>query len=389
MALESALVAANSRLTSSNMSLRRKITELSWPLVVLLTMIALIGSAMLYSAAGGNWRPWAVGHLIRFGLGASVMLVVALTDIRTWMRMAYPIYGLSLVLLVWVEVAGKIGMGAQRWIDLGFLQLQPSEMMKIALVMVLARYFHGLKPDRASNPLMLLAPLALICLPVGLVMRQPDLGTAILLLGGAGGLMFIAGVSWKYFVAVGVAVAAALPIAWSFLHGYQKDRIFTFLDPERDPLGTGYHIMQSKIALGSGGVFGKGYMAGTQSHLEFLPEKHTDFIFTMLAEEMGMIGALTVLILFILVIVYGYVLAMRVRHQFGRLIILGIVLNFFLYVFVNMAMVMGLIPVVGVPLPFVSYGGTAMLTLLFGFGLVLSASLHRTSPIPEDPGMLY
>jgi len=388
MALESAFVSANARLAASNLTWRRKLVELSWPLVGLLSLIALIGAAMLYSA-GGGWSPWALGHLGRFAVGFAIMIGVVMVDIRHWMRLAYPIYAGSLVLLVWVEVAGKIGMGAQRWIDLGFMQLQPSEVMKIALVMVLARYFHSLKPDRASHPLLLLAPLVMIAMPVALVLRQPDLGTAILLLGGAGGLMFVAGVSWKYFVAGAAVVAAALPVAWSFLHDYQKNRIFTFLDPERDPLGTGYHIMQSKIALGSGGVFGKGYMAGTQSHLEFLPEKHTDFIFTMLSEEMGMIGALTVLILFILVIVYGYVLAMRVRHQFGRLIVLGIVLNFFLYVFVNMAMVMGLIPVVGVPLPFVSYGGTAMLTLLFGFGLVLSASLHRSSPIPDDPGMLY
>lgn len=388
MALESAFVSANARLAGSNLTLRRKLAELSWPLVVLLTIIALIGTAMLYSAAGG-WQPWASGHIIRFGAGVAIMIAVAITDIRHWMRLAYPIYVISLLLLIWVELAGKVGMGAQRWIVIGFLQLQPSEIMKIALVMVLARYFHAVKPDRASHVLLLAAPLALIAIPVALVMRQPDLGTAILLVGGAGGLMFLAGVSWKYFAGAALAVAAALPVAWNMLHDYQQDRIYTFIDPGRDPLGSGYHILQSKIALGSGGVFGKGFMAGTQSHLEFLPEMHTDFIFTMLAEEMGMLGALGVLVLFITVIVYGYVLAMRVRHQFGRLIVLGITLNFFLYVFVNMAMVMGLIPVVGVPLPFISFGGTAMLTLLFGFGLALSASIHRATPIPEEPGMLY
>mgnify|MGYP001581100880 CR=1 FL=1 len=388
MALESAFVSANARLAASNLTWRRKLAELSWPLAGLLCLIALIGAAMLYSA-GGGWSPWALGHLGRFAVGFAMMIGVAMVDIRTWMRLAYPIYAGSLLLLVWVEVAGKIGMGAQRWIDLGFMELQPSEVMKIAMVMVLARYFHSLKPDRISHPLLLLAPLVMVAMPVALVLRQPDLGTAILLLGGAGGLMFVAGVSWKYFVAGGAAVAAALPVAWSFLHGYQKDRIYTFIDPERDPLGAGYHILQSKIALGSGGLSGKGFMAGTQSHLEFLPEMHTDFIFTMLAEEIGMLGALALLALFAGVIVYGYVLAMRVRHQFGRLIVLGVILNFFLYVFVNMAMVMGLIPVVGVPLPFVSFGGTAMLTLLFGFGLVQSASIHRMAPIPEDPGMLY
>jgi len=232
-------------------------------------------------------------------------------------------------------------------------------------------------------------PLMLVLIPVGLVMRQPDLGTALLLLAGAGGLMFLAGVSWIYFAGAIASVMAALPIAWGFLREYQKNRVLTFLNPEQDPLGTGYHIMQSKIAFGSGGIFGKGYMQGTQSHLDFLPEMQTDFIFTMFAEEMGMIGAILLLCLFGMVIVYGYVISLRVRHQFGRLIVLGVILNFFLYVFINMAMVMGLIPVVGVPLPFVSYGGTAMLTLLFGFGLVLSASVHRGVPIPENAGIFF
>lgn len=388
MALESAFVSANAPFGATSLTLRRKIIELNWPLVILLAMIALTGTAMQYSAAGG-WTPWAVQHIMRFGVGVVIMVGVAMVDIRNWMRLAYPIYAVALLLVIAVEIMGEIGMGAQRWIDFGFIQLQPSEIMKIALVMVLARHFHSLKPDRVSHPAALFLPLVLVLVPVALVLRQPDLGTAILLLAGSGGLMFIAGVSWKYFAAGIAAVGAALPIAWSFLHDYQKDRIYTFLDPERDPLGSGYHILQSKIALGSGGVFGKGFMAGTQSHLDFLPEMHTDFIFTMLAEELGLLGGVGVMMLFMLVIIYGYILAMRVRHQFGRLIVLGVILNFFLYAFINMAMVMGLIPVVGVPLPFVSYGGTAMLTLLFGFGLVLSASIHRAVPIPDNPGMFY
>ncbi len=385
MALESALGSANRTRASSSLTLRMKITRLNWPLVVMLSVIAACGAAVLYSA-GRGWTPWAQMHLIRFSAGVMMMLAVAMVDIRHWMRLAYPIYGLGLLLLVWVEIAGEIGMGAQRWIDLGFLQLQPSEIMKIALVMVYARYYHAMNPARISHPATLLLPLAVLALPVALVMRQPDLGTALLLLAGAGGLMFLAGVSWVYFASAIAGVAAALPVAWGFLLDYQKNRVLTFLNPEQDPLGTGYHIMQSKIAFGSGGLFGKGYMQGTQSHLDFLPEMQTDFIFTMFAEEMGMIGALLLLFLFGMVIAYGYVIAMRVRHQFGRLVVLGVTLNFFLYVFINMAMVMGLIPVVGVPLPFVSYGGTAMLTLLFGFGLVLSASVHRGVPIPEKTG---
>lgn len=388
MALESAIGSANTTRASSSLTLAMKIGRINWPLVFMLSLIASYGALILYSA-GRGWSPWAATHLLRFGIGVLMMLSVAMIDIRHWMRMAYPIYGIGLLLLIWVEVAGEIGMGAQRWIDLGFLQLQPSEIMKIALVMVYARYFHSINPSRISHPISLLLPLALLLMPVALVMRQPDLGTALLLIAGAGGLLFLAGVSWIYFATAIAAVVAALPVAWGLLHDYQKNRVLTFLNPEQDPLGTGYHIMQSKIAFGSGGVFGKGFMEGTQSHLDFLPEMQTDFIFTMLAEEMGMIGALALLMLFGLVIAYGYIIAMRVRHQFGRLIVLGVVLNFSLYVFINMSMVMGLIPVVGVPLPFVSYGGTAMLTLLFGFGLVLSASIHRGVPIPEKPGLFF
>lgn len=387
MALESALGAANAQ-SGSGLSFRVKLGRINWPLLLLLAMIASMGTAMLYSA-GRGWTPWAAQHLLRFSIGLIIVLIIAMIDIRHWMRLAYPIYAGGLLLLIWVEIAGEIGMGAQRWIDLGFIQLQPSEIMKIALVMVYARYFHGINPGRISHPVVLLLPLMLVLIPVALVMRQPDLGTALLLLAGAGGLMFLAGVSWIYFASGIAAVLAILPIGWGFLHDYQRDRVLTFLNPEQDPLGAGYHIMQSKIAFGSGGVFGKGYMQGTQSHLDFLPEMQTDFVFTMLAEELGMIGALILICLFMMVIVYCYMIAMRVRHQFGRLIVLGVTLNFFLYVFINMAMVMGLIPVVGVPLPFVSYGGTAMLTLLFGFGLILSASVHRGVTIPANPGLFY
>lgn len=383
---ESALGAANTG--APGLSFREKLGRISWGLVFLLSLIACAGAATLYSA-GRGWSPWAGAHLLRFAVGVTIMLCVALTDIRHWMRLAYPIYAVSLILIIWVEIAGAIGMGAQRWIDLGFMQLQPSELMKIALVMVYARYFHGLNPGRVSHPAALLWPLALVLAPVALVMRQPDLGTAVLLLAGAGGLMFLVGVSKYYFLAGIAAVSAALPIAWTFLHDYQRNRVLTFLNPEQDPLGAGYHIMQSKIAFGSGGVFGKGYMLGTQSHLDFLPEMQTDFVFTMLAEEMGMIGALALISLFVMVIIYCYVITLRIRHQFGRLIVLGVMLNFFLYVFINMAMVMGLMPVVGIPLPFVSYGGTAMLTLLFGFGLILSASVHRAVSIPDNPGIFY
>jgi len=363
------------------LSLGQKLWQISWTLVFLLILLAAIGFAMLYSAASGEWDPWASRQMIRFAIGLVLMILVAVTDIQVWMRYAYTLYFLVLGLLVAVEVMGEIGMGAQRWINVGFIQVQPSEIMKITLVLSLARYFHGATLEEIARPTRLIVPLLLLGAPVVLVLRQPDLGTAIMLTMTAGIIFFLAGVKgWKFGVVI-VAILAALPVAWSFLHGYQKNRILTFLDPELDPLGSGYHILQSKIALGSGGVFGKGYLHGTQSHLNFLPEKQTDFIFTMLAEEFGMAGGLIILGIYILVFIYGFAIALRVRNQFGRLVSLGIIGTLFFYVFINIAMVMGLVPVVGVPLPLISYGGTAMLSLMIGFGFVLCAYVHRDARI--------
>jgi len=362
-------------------TLVQKLWQISWTLVFLLIVLAAIGFAMLYSAASGEWDPWASRQMIRFGIGLVLMILVAITDIQIWMRYAYVLYFLVLGLLVAVEVMGDIGMGAQRWINIGFIQIQPSEIMKITLVLSLARYFHGATLEEIARPSRLVVPLLLLGAPVVLVLRQPDLGTTVMLAMTAGVIFFLAGVkAWKFGVVIAAALAA-MPIAWSFLHGYQKNRVLTFLNPETDPLGTGYHILQSKIALGSGGVFGKGYLHGTQSHLNFLPEKQTDFIFTMLAEEFGMVGGLVILGIYILVIIYGFAIALRVRNQFGRLVSLGIIATFFFYVFINIAMVMGLVPVVGVPLPLISYGGTAMLSLMIGFGFILCAYVHRDARI--------
>ena len=285
------------------------------------------------------------------------------------------------MLLAAVEAFGTVGMGAQRWIDLKVVQLQPSEVMKIALVMALARYFHGTSLEDIGRPTVLIIPLLMVAAPVLLILRQPDLGTAVMLVAGAVALFYLAGVRiWKFLLVFGAALAA-LPFAWSMLHTYQKNRIMTFLDPERDPLGSGYHIMQSKIAIGSGGVSGKGFMNGTQSHLNFLPEKQTDFIFTMLAEEFGLIGGLILLALYGLVMIYGLVIALRARSQFGRLLAMGVTATFSPYVFINVAMVLGMIPVVGVPLPLISYGGTAMLTVMIGFGLLMNVHIHRDTRI--------
>ncbi|WP_095590283.1 rod shape-determining protein RodA [Actibacterium ureilyticum] len=362
----------------------RKILYLNWPLILLLSAVACVGFMMLFSVAGGSLGPWASPQMKRFAMGMAGMFIVAMVPIWFWRNTAALAYGLSLLLLVAVEFFGAVGMGAQRWIDLGFMRLQPSELTKITLVMVLAAYYDLLDIKKVSRPLFVLIPVGLILLPTFLVLRQPDLGTALLLLIGGAVVMFVAGVHWLYFAAVGAmggglvtAVFFSRGTDWQLLKDYQYRRIDTFLDPATDPLGAGYHITQSKIALGSGGWAGRGFMQGTQSRLNFLPEKHTDFIFTTLAEEFGFVGAFSLLVLYALIILFCIVSAINNRDRFSSLLIFGIATTFFLFFALNMSMVMGLAPVVGVPLPLVSYGGSAMLVLLAAFGLVQSAHVHR------------
>ncbi len=359
------------------MSVAEKLWQINWTLVLLLGAVAAIGFAMLYSAANGSTTPWAANQILRFATGLGIMFAVALVDIRFWMRWAFLFYLLVLALLASVDVFGIVGMGARRWVDLGFVRLQPSELMKIALILALARYFHGAMPEDVARPTFLIPPIVLAAVPAALVLRQPDLGTAGMLVLGSVAMFFIAGVRAWIFVVIGLSALASIPLAWQFLREYQKARVLTFLNPESDPLGAGYHILQSKIALGSGGLFGKGFLQGTQSHLNFLPEKQTDFIFTMLAEEFGLVGGVVLVALYLLVLIYGLAISLRCSNHFGRLLGMGFTATFFLYVFINIAMVMGLIPVIGVPLPFVSYGGTAMLTLMIGFGLLMSVYIHR------------
>lgn len=377
------------RFTGREMRLGDKLLEFNWGFLLLITVIASMGFAMLYSVADGSFSPWALKQMVRFALGAGIMVVVAMIDLRLWMRVAYPLYGVALVLVTAVDIVGFKGMGAQRWLNLGIIQLQPSEVMKVALLLALARYFHGLALDEVSRLRNLIVPLLLIAVPVALVVKQPDLGTAILLTVSGVVIFFAAGLAWRYFIAGGLAVLAAIPIVWDRLHDYQRDRVFTFLDPERDPLGAGYHILQSKIALGSGGIFGKGFMAGTQAHLNFLPEKQTDFIFTMLGEELGFIGGITLLAFYCIALAFAFSVALQSRNQFGRLLAMGVAVSFFFYVFINAAMVMGLLPVVGVPLPLVSYGGTAMLSIMFAFGLLMSVYVHRNLEISRSPSAFW
>jgi rod shape determining protein RodA len=366
------------------LSLVDKLFEINWGLVLLITIIAGIGFAMLYSVAGGAFSPWADKQMIYFAAGFALMIAAALVDIRVWMQFAYPAYAVSLLLVLAVFLVGHSALGAQRWIALGPLELQPSEPMKIALVLALARYLHGLGVDDVSKPLRLMIPLVMIAMPAFLVLKEPNLGTTMILIADGTALLFLAGLSWFWIVPTVTGIAVAVPLAWRFLlHDYQKQRVLTFLNPQSDALGTGWNITQAKIAVGSGGVSGKGFLQGTQSRLNFLPEKHSDFIFTNFAEEFGFVGCIALLILFAVVIGYGMQIAMSARSQFARLLAMGVILNFFFYIMINGAMVMGLIPVVGIPMPLISYGGTAMLAVMFGFGLLLSVHVHRQVEIPR------
>ena len=362
----------------------RKILFINWGLVALIIGAAASGFVMLISVAGGSLDPWASAQMQRFSIGLVAMFVIAMTPIWVWRNVSVPIYLIALLLLLLVEFLGSTGMGAQRWINLGFINLQPSEVAKIALVMLMAAYYDWLPNDKVSRPFWVLVPLIFISLPVLLVIQQPDLGTSILLLLSGVTVMFLAGVHWIYFGTV-MALSTGLVLAlfksrgteWQLLQEYQFLRIDTFLNPDSDPLGAGYHITQSKIALGSGGWTGRGFMEGTQSRLNFLPEKHTDFIFTTIAEELGFIGTISILAIYVAIIIFCLISALRHKERFSSLLSLGLTVTFFLFFAVNMSMVMGLAPVVGVPLPLISYGGSAMLVLMGAFGLIQSAHVHR------------
>ena len=362
----------------------RKILFINWGLVALIIGAAASGFVMLISVAGGSLDPWASAQMQRFSIGLVAMFVIAMTPIWIWRNVSVPIYIIALLLLLLVEFLGSTGMGAQRWINLGFINLQPSEVAKIALVMLMAAYYDWLPSDKVSRPFWVLVPLIFISLPVLLVIQQPDLGTSILLLLSGVTVMFLAGVHWIYFGTV-IALSSGLVLTlfksrgteWQLLQEYQFLRIDTFLNPDSDPLGAGYHITQSKIALGSGGWTGRGFMEGTQSRLNFLPEKHTDFIFTTIAEELGFVGSISILAIYVAIIIFCLFSALRHKERFSSLLSLGLTVTFFLFFAVNMSMVMGLAPVVGVPLPLISYGGSAMLVLMGAFGLIQSAHVHR------------
>ncbi|MCV6599439.1 MAG: rod shape-determining protein RodA [Alphaproteobacteria bacterium] len=352
----------------------------------LIVLLSCIGFTSLYSAAGGNINPWASKQILRFFLGFAGMMIIAFMDLKTILKLSYLAYFGSLVLLVLVEIVGDVGMGAQRWIDLGFMKLQPSEVMKIALIMALARYFNATEENSMKSIKFLIPPSLMILLPVLLVLKQPDLGTALILVGLGASVFILCGLSYKLLGIAVLLVSGSLPFVWNYgLKDYQRGRVLTFLNPERDPLGEGYHIIQSKIAFGSGGLWGRGFLKGSQSYLNFLPEKQTDFIFTLFAEEWGFAGVCLVMLLYTLILIYGFIVALNCQNIFGKILATGININLFLYIFINIGMITGMLPVVGVPLPLFSYGGTVMLITMAGFGFILNTAINHDQRLNWKP----
>lgn len=368
-----------------------KVSEIDWVLVMLLCIIAGIGCAMQYSIAGQQWQPWALDHLIRFSMLLIAMLLLSLVHLRWWFRTAYPLYALLLILVLMIEFTplGYTAGGARNWLNLGFTRIQPAEFMKIGLILALARWYHDHTAEEARLSWKLLIPAAMVGVPFALVAKQPDLGSAMVIGLTGAAVMFLAGLSWRVIAAAAAAVVAIVPpfVIWG-MHDYQRKRVLTFLNPEADPSGTGYNIIQSEIAIGSGGFLGRGYGQGSQSRLEFLPERHTDFIFSSVSEELGFLGSAGVLACFIAIIFIALKIAALSHSHFGRVAASGMTAFVAIFVLINGGMVMGMVPVVGVPMPLLSYGGSSMLTVMIGFGLILSARIHRYSELPKADALI-
>lgn len=371
------------RLREGSFGFASKILSLNWLFILCVCALAAVGYAALYSAAGGAPKPYANGQLLRFCAALLMMLGLAMVDIRIIAKTSWPTYAIGVILLLVVMKFGHTGLGAKRWMSLGGVEIQPSELMKLFLVMALAKYFSRANFEQVGNPLFLIIPALVILLPVGLILKEPNLGTAVITALIGASVLAAAGVRWWKFAILLLIIAVAAPVLYHHLHDYQRARIITFLNPGSDPLGAGYNIIQSKIALGSGGFSGQGYLHGTQNQLNFLPEKQTDFVFTIIAEEFGFIGSMAVLGLLFAIIAMALLTALTCSHRYGRLVALGIAMNFFLYCAVNLSMVMGLIPVGGVPLPLISYGGSALTAVMLGFGVLLSIHVHRHVEFPE------
>ena len=353
------------------------IAQLPWKLMLLITAIAAFGIIVLYSAASGSMTPWALNQLVRFILFSVMALVLSRLPVSLFAAGSMPAYGAVLIALILVELIGGVAGGSQRWINLGFMQLQPSEFMKPIIVLAVARFYARLPVGELRRWTAIWPALLLIGLPWALVLVQPDLGTATMIAAGGVTVMVLAGLPLRLFIGAGLTGAAVIPIAFSFLHDYQQKRVLIFLDPESDPLGAGYHISQSKIAIGSGGLWGKGFLQGTQSHLDYLPEGHTDFVFATMAEEWGLVGGMALIFAFLMLFRWGIRVSIRAQDRFSRLAAAGLTTTIFFYVAINLMMVMGLAPVVGIPLPFMSYGGSSMLTVMLCIGIIMAIDRDR------------
>lgn len=371
------------RISNANMmTFSEKLSRFSCALFIPMCIVLAISIVVLYSAGGGNWNPFALSQLTKIILGFGVFFFVAFTNIKTWLKSAYLIYAIALIMIILVTFVGHTGMGAQRWLNLGFFHIQPSELIKIALVLALARYFAWMNSVELSQFRKYIIPGLMLLVPFALIVAQPDLGTALSLGMITVGVFYIVGANKKWFIIAAILGLMAAPVIWyGGLHDYQRGRIITFINPDHDAQGAGYQINQAKIAFGSGGMIGKGYLKGSQSQQSFLPEKQTDFIFTMLGEEFGFVGAFMLLVIYTWIVIILFWTAKTCRNRFGQLICFGFMLNFFIYYFINISMVLGLMPTVGVPLPLMSFGGSSLLSLMFGFGLVQNANIHKNQQL--------
>ena len=367
------------RVSNANMmTVSERLGRFSWTLFVPMCLVLIVSEFMLYSAGGGAWHPFALSQLFKIIIGFGVFAIASFTNIKIWIKSAYVIYAIALIMIILVTFIGHTGMGAQRWLNIGFIHIQPSEMFKMALVIALARYFAWMNSVDLSKFKNYIAPSLMMLIPFGLIVIQPDLGTALSIAMITIGMFYIVGANKKWFFIGAVLALMAAPVVWfGGMHQYQRDRVITFINPDRDARGAGYQINQAKIAFGSGGLVGKGYMRGSQSQQSFLPEKQTDFIFTMLGEEFGFFGAFFILILYTIIVAILFWMAKTCRNRFGQLVCFGFMLNFFIYYFINISMVLGLVPTVGVPLPLMSFGGSSLLSLMFGFGLCENAHIHK------------
>ena len=370
-----------SRSIQSALSFKDKILSIDYILVFSIFVLGLISILAMYSTDGGEFKYHTNSHVLRFLIFFGMFLFLSFIQIRFWHSQSYLIYILFFILLLGVKYFGLTSSGSKRWLDLYFMNLQPSELMKVGLILFLAKYYHRISIENINQLRFLFLPIVVLVAPIILVATQPDLGTALLIAAGGITVAWLAGVRIKFFAISGFAFIALLPIAVSFLKPYQKSRILTFLNPERDPLGAGYQIIQSKIAIGSGGLFGKGFLQGSQSYLDYLPEKHTDFIFTLFSEEFGFFGSLFILILYAIIIWRIVKIGNVTRSNFGKLYCYSFATAFFIYVVVNMMMVLGLLPIVGSPLPIMSYGGSSMMAIMLGLGIAMSCKVYKDTPV--------